>query len=1033
MARRLSSPILIGREAETRAFDVALQEARDGRPRVLVMAGEAGVGKTRLVVELAARTRAMGGTAIVGVAAPSPGVPRVPFAALIPILRGLVRSIDARLIDRMLRDARRDLAALLPELGPGHAPAEEPEPFAAARLSESVLIAFEAVARLRPPLVAVFEDMHWADDATRSVVAYVTRNLADSPVVTIVTYREDATHDDDRSLDFVAELARLAGGERLDLAPLGPDEVGRQVRAILGEDPEAEIVRALVRRSGGNPFFVEELVAAIVEGGVERPPPSIRTMVESRMSRVSPRSRALVELAAVCDGAAPADLLAAASSLSSGDFDAAFSGAVDAGILAGRSGAAGDASSTTGGPDDRIDFRHVLVREVIVAGLSPPRRRELHLRLAAAIDARPSLGGASRLERASRLADHRLMAGDGSRAVVALLRAAAAAEDARAFGTADEAYARALDAWRSIDDEVALARVDRADVLDRAARAASLVGDPRRAIRLETEALDAADAAAAADPDADADPELRPRLRLHLGTHLMESAEHERAVETLRAAADEAPDRSAVRALALTALARELMRLRRVDDAARIAAEAAALADAIGDRRGLVAARSVEALALARLGRTDDAHRIVQASAHATDDDRRGRPTRSRPSRFAAEIQAFVDRAAVLDQAGDPAAAARVALEGRDAAERHGLARTVGPFMRALAARSLVRTGRWDEAAALLDEDDLERGREDPGIALVRALLATRRGDWDAAERSLQGHRASPFASDQPGWASFASLVESELACERGRYAEARGTAAHGIASGEDEGDRTGVIRLAALGIRIEADAAAAIGRRHLRDAVAAIEIANGYLVRLRARAMGEATGALLSPSDEAVISAGEAEMRRLSGGPDRTASWDRAAASSAEADDPYAEAYARMRSAEASIEDPATRATAAENLRLALRTADRLGAMPLARSIEALARRARLRGVRIEARPADALEPPGYAAARSLRLSEREIEVLALIASGLSDREIAERLFITTKTAGHHVSHILDKLGVDRRGEAAAIAYRIGLVDRSA
>ena len=271
MARRMSSPIMVGRGSESRAFAAALQEARHGRTSVLIVGGEAGVGKTRLVTEFAATTRADGGTAVVGAAPPPAGGRPTPFAALTPVLRGLIRSIDARLVDSMLGAARDDLAALLPELGSRPARTEEPEPFAAARLAESVLVTLEVVARLRPPVMIAIEDVHWADDATRAIVSYACRTLVDAKVVVVVTYRSDVIHDADSTLEFIAELTRLPGSEHIELGPLNADDVSEQVKAILGSDPEAELIRALVRRSDGNPFFVEELVAAVIEGGSNVP------------------------------------------------------------------------------------------------------------------------------------------------------------------------------------------------------------------------------------------------------------------------------------------------------------------------------------------------------------------------------------------------------------------------------------------------------------------------------------------------------------------------------------------------------------------------------------------------------------------------------------------------------------------------------------------------------------------------------------------------------------------------------------------
>ena len=155
---------------------------------------------------------------------------------------------------------------------------------------------------------------------------------------------------------------------------------------------------------------------------------------------------------------------------------------------------------------------------------------------------------------------------------------------------------------------------------------------------------------------------------------------------------------------------------------------------------------------------------------------------------------------------------------------------------------------------------------------------------------------------------------------------------------------------------------------------------------------------------------------------------WDAAVAAWEQAGDPYAEAYVQFRRAEATLAHAGDRAAAAADLRVALGVADRLGAVPLGREVEQLARRARLVGVR-DGLESDRSADPGHVEARRYGLSDREIEVLTLLAAGLPDREIAERLFITTKTTGHHVSHVLAKLGVERRGEAAAVAYRIGLV----
>jgi DNA-binding NarL/FixJ family response regulator len=404
-------------------------------------------------------------------------------------------------------------------------------------------------------------------------------------------------------------------------------------------------------------------------------------------------------------------------------------------------------------------------------------------------------------------------------------------------------------------------------------------------------------------------------------------------------------------------------------------------------------------------------------------------------------LQAYLDRAGVLEQAGDAEGVARVALEGRDEAARRGLSATTGAVLTAVAANGLLGSGAWDEAAELLAGADPAPGtRLETGtgmVAVVHARLACGRGEWDLADRRLADARSHLTDPGQPGWGSIANLVTAEMAIWRRHYADGRAAVALGIDLAERQGDRMALATLAWIGIRLEADAAAAATRRPRRDATPSDEIATGHWVRLRVDPVTDDGTAPEEPSARAraLVRIGAAELGRLrsdlgslAGPPGQLARWDAAVAAWERAGDPSIEAYARLRRAEETLAQGADRAAAATDLRTALGVAERLGAAPLAREVEQLARRARLAGVR-EGAAAIPSRDPGYAEARRLGLSDREIEVLALVAAGLPDREIAERLFITTKTTGHHVSHILAKLGAERRGEAAVVAFRIGLV----
>jgi DNA-binding CsgD family transcriptional regulator len=229
---------------------------------------------------------------------------------------------------------------------------------------------------------------------------------------------------------------------------------------------------------------------------------------------------------------------------------------------------------------------------------------------------------------------------------------------------------------------------------------------------------------------------------------------------------------------------------------------------------------------------------------------------------------------------------------------------------------------------------------------------------------------------------------------------------------------------LLTLGLRAEADRAEqARARRAPADVDTAQQLGGALLTRLRQWVDQSAAPA---PETLAHAALGEAEATRLDGHADPER-WAAAAARWDHLAQPYPAAYARWRQAEALLTQRGARAEATSALRQAHQTAERLGAAPLRREVEGLARRARIDLITPpaadEAAPARPADPYG--------LTPREREVLTLLADGRSNPQIARALFISVKTAGIHVSNILAKLGVASRGEAAAIAHRGGLVDQ--
>jgi DNA-binding CsgD family transcriptional regulator len=364
-----------------------------------------------------------------------------------------------------------------------------------------------------------------------------------------------------------------------------------------------------------------------------------------------------------------------------------------------------------------------------------------------------------------------------------------------------------------------------------------------------------------------------------------------------------------------------------------------------------------------------------------------------------------------------------------------------------------VRAGDWDAAHELLTSFDADDAAA-PEARLVLARLAALRGEWDVAQARLEGVASGAGLPLERGWAAYASLVAVEAACWRRRSIEARDAVRRGIEIAAVEGERDTLLDLAALGIRVEADAVESGARRRQGVVSATRELATEHWIRLQAIVSGDASSS--TARDRAILAKAEAELVRLTlgrrprsrdtgapDGPAEAATWAGAAAAWSGAvgawdavGSPYEAAYCRWRRAETLVVGRLDREAARTALRDAVTVAGRLSAEPLAREAEALARRARLsevgrsRSAQTGSGQAGPGLATGFARARELGLSERETEVLGLIAVGLTDREIGERLFITTKTVGHHVSHILAKLALERRGEAAALAFRIGLVE---
>jgi DNA-binding NarL/FixJ family response regulator len=449
---------LIGRDAERRWLHVALEAAAGGDGRVALLAGEAGVGKTRLADDLAARP---GPTVLRGRAEATAGPPYAPLAQA---LRAHLRAAPGCLAGAgALRDR---LAMVLPELGP---PPAAPDPPALAEAVRGVL----AAAAGDGPLLVVLDDLHWCDEATLELVAGLVEPLAGLPVLLLGAYRSDGLPRDHPMRRLRHELRRRGRLAELAVGPLGPDDTAALAAAVLGHAPSPSLARALHDRTHGVPFFAEELARALATAGALVPGPRGLELGGRDDVPVPETVRDAVLLEAVelsPDGRAAADAAAVAGT----GFDLV--------LVADVAGADGVAELVERGwvaedGDGRGAFRHALTREALYADVPWLRRRALHRALATALEA----ADGSPLE----IASHWLGAREPARARPALLRAAEALRAVHAHRDAAGAWRQALELWPDGEDVEG-----RLAALGGYAESAGLAGEPAEAARALRESLD---------------------------------------------------------------------------------------------------------------------------------------------------------------------------------------------------------------------------------------------------------------------------------------------------------------------------------------------------------------------------------------------------------------------------------------------------------------------------------------------------------------------------------------------------------------
>ena len=453
MGLRLTSPVLVGRREELGRLAWAAEVGVSGESAVVLVAGEAGVGKTRLVGELAARAAERGLRVAVGRCIEF-GETIWPMAPLREILARLAVELDAESLERVLGGARDVLGQLVPELGEWRSDGTR---VVSERLGELVVGVFERLAR-RQPLLLVFEDLHWADASTRSLFSLLARVGALGPVLLVGTYRSDELHRRHPLRPLLAELARSSRTARIELRPL---DGAATIELLAALDAEPAWADEIHRRSEGNPFYIEELVAARL-AGVTGLPETLRDVVLARSSLLDEVSTGVLRIVAAT-GSTTQAVLAAVSGLKVGVLDATLGRLWDESLL------------IVDGDD--IRFRHELVREVFYDDLAPGERAPLHARIAGTLEV-------LRPERLGEITWHWSSAFDLPRALTTSIAAGRQALGAGAAAEAEGHFSRALELWDSVECADDLAGIDHAALLIETAVAAEHGRHLDRAIEL---------------------------------------------------------------------------------------------------------------------------------------------------------------------------------------------------------------------------------------------------------------------------------------------------------------------------------------------------------------------------------------------------------------------------------------------------------------------------------------------------------------------------------------------------------------------
>lgn len=986
----------VGREAEYAQLAKSLTSAAEGRGCIVLLAGEPGVGKTRLAQEIAGQAQRNGMLTLTGSCYEMQDAP--PYTPFVELVESALLQVQPDTMRRALGDAAPEVSKLAPDLRRRFpdipAAVSVPAEYERRQLLSGFSDFLDRLACEQALLLTV-EDLHWADSASLSLLRHLARRLPAMPALLIGTYRDSDLSPGHPLAPTLEELLRSRLAELISLGGLGPPQVRLMLEALSSRPPPASVVAAVLKETEGNPFFIEEIyqdeVARAADGQArlldpncdwrEQPrsleayvPEALRLILAHRLTRVSEAARKLLEVSSLVGTAFECALLEAAGAASGEALLDAVEEALRAGFI----------TCVSADPEPLFSFSHELIRQTLVASISAPRRQQLHLRIAGAMEA---VWTSTLDEHASYVARQLVRAGAAADAGKTLRYLRAAAEHAVATAAYEDAahHCRAglgiLDRQRKADYQ------QRCDLL-------LLLGEAEAKSGALARAREAFQMAAAVAREL-GDPPRLAAVALGMDEHTAQgSLEDEAVIELLDEAA--AVLEGADSGLLATVNAHR--------------ATARSWANQPGRMRDL----SQQALDMARRAGDPAAMAVALEARHRA---------LAAPAGLSERLTVASDLVRLADQLRDKALALHARLlylsdllEAGDAARAEREIETFGrladevkiPFYRwqhlnLCVSRALI-FGNFEEAERLASEA-LAFGQraeiETAGLLFLAQTFGLRReqGRLDEIEEGVR--QMAEQAPGIPAWRCVLAYVYSDLGRRELARAEFERFAQTGFADlREDASWLSAVTFLAYVCAYLGDRPRAAVLHQtlfpcaHQNVVVVGTGLYSGPVslyLGLLAAAMGNGDEALLCFQD-----AQEAAFRIGA----------RPFVGRAQLE------YGRALLARGRPDDLVP---AWESLQAASAVFRELGMSGYLKEAQELLAQPRLRAL---------ASVPAYPD----RLTQREVEVLRLIAAGLTNREIADALFLSIRTVGRHITNIYAKIGVRNKADATAYALRHGL-----